>query len=134
MLVNVANANTFETLKPKYVKNVLFAGEPMPNKQLNYWRQYLPDALYSNMYGPTEATVIASYYIINRDFKDSDPLPMGKQVSNSELFVLSENGVLVKGNELGELYIKGKSVALGYWNNSDANKKARHKNPAWIEA
>tara|TARA_B110000971_G_C20039710_1_gene516980 strand:+ start:2909 stop:4426 length:1518 start_codon:yes stop_codon:yes gene_type:complete len=129
LLVNVANANTFETLKPKYVKNVLFAGEPMPNKQLNYWRQYLPDTLYSNMYGPTEATVIASYYIVNRDFKDSDPLPMGKQVSNSELFVLAKNGDLVKNNEVGELYIKGSSVALGYWNNLKATEKSFIQNP-----
>jgi amino acid adenylation domain-containing protein len=129
VLVNIANAKTFEALKPKYVQNILFAGEPMPNKQLNYWRQYLPDALYSNMYGPTEATVIASYYIVDREFKDSDPLPMGKQVSNAELFVLAENGELVKGNEVGELYVKGTSVAMGYWNNLEATKKAFVQNP-----
>lgn len=129
VLVNVANAKTFEKIKPEYVQNVLFAGEPMPNKQLNYWRKHLPDALYSNMYGPTEATVIASYYIVNRAFKDADPLPMGKEVSNAELFVLSEEGKLVEGSEIGELFIKGKSVALGYWNNVKATQEVFVQNP-----
>ena len=129
VLVSIANAKTFETVKPKHVKRVLFAGEPMPNKQLNYWRQHLPEVLFSNMYGPTEATVIASYYIVDRSFNDSDPLPMGKQCSNATLFVLSEEGNLVKNNEVGELYIKGTSVALGYWNNSLATENAFIQNP-----
>ena len=54
---------------------------------------------------------------------------MGKQVSNAELFVLAENGELVKGNEVGELYVKGTSVAMGYWNNLEATKKAFVQNP-----
>ena len=34
-----------------------------PNTQLNIWRKYLPECMYVNMYGPTEATDIATYYI-----------------------------------------------------------------------
>ena len=129
VLINLANAKTFEKIKPEYIKQVLFAGEPMPNKQLNYWRKHLPEVQFSNMYGPTEATVIASYYIINRNFKDSDPLPMGGQVSNAKLFVLTDEYKLVKNNEVGELYIRGSSVALGYWNNLKATKKSFIQNP-----
>lgn len=39
----VANWDTFSYIKPEYLKKVLFAGEVMPVKQLNYWRQALPD-------------------------------------------------------------------------------------------
>ena len=129
VLISIANAKVFDKIKSKYIKQVLFAGEPMPNKQLNYWRKRMPGVQYSNMYGPTEGTVIASYYIVDREFRDSEPLPMGKQVSNAELVVLNMEGGLVKKNEVGELYIKGSSVAMGYWNNLKATEKSFIQNP-----
>lgn len=46
----------------------------MPNKHLNYWRKHLPSCRYVNLYGPTEITVDCTYYIVEREFADSDPL------------------------------------------------------------
>ena len=46
----------FDYKIPKKVNKVMFSGEVMPVKHLNLWRQALPDALYVNLYGPTEIT------------------------------------------------------------------------------
>ena len=81
VLVNVANFNIFESKKPEYLKDVFFAGEVMPNKHLNYWRKHLPSCRYVNLYGPTEITVDCTYYIVEREFADSDPLPIGFPLS-----------------------------------------------------
>lgn len=43
------------------LRTILFAGEVMPNKHLNVWRQHIPDAVYANLYGPTEITVDCTY-------------------------------------------------------------------------
>ena len=47
----------------------------MPVKQLNYWREYLPDAMYVNLYGPTEITCNCTYYILDREFAEDEMIP-----------------------------------------------------------
>ena len=41
---------------PETVNKILFSGEVMPNKALDDWKRHLPDAVYVNLYGPTEIT------------------------------------------------------------------------------
>lgn len=56
-LINVANSGLLESVDCSSIKKILFAGEVMPNKYLNYWRRFLPDAVYANLYGPAEIAV-----------------------------------------------------------------------------
>ena len=53
----------------------------MPVKQLNYWRQALPDIFYANLFGPTETTDICSYYVVNHTFSDEETLPIALPVT-----------------------------------------------------
>lgn len=129
VLNNVSNFDAFATIKPTFLNKVLFAGEVMPNKHLNYWRKNHPTALYSNLYGPTETTVIATYYIVNRVFKDDEALPIGKACKNIQTFILSEEGKLVNKGELGELCVRGSSLAFGYYNDLEKTKLAFVQNP-----
>ncbi len=114
------------------LRRVLFCGEVMPNKQLNYWRSYLPDVLYSNLYGPTEITDACTYYTIDREFTDEEPLPIGKPMRNTEILVLDENNCLILPSEkdrIGELCVKGTSLAVGYFRNPEKTKDAFVQNP-----
>jgi non-ribosomal peptide synthetase component F len=129
VLNNVSNFDAFSVIKPKSLLKILFGGEAMPNKHLNYWRNNYPNALYSNLYGPTEITVIATYYIVNRAFKDDESLPIGKACKNTQTLIITEKGNLVKKGEKGELCIRGSSLAYGYYNNSDKTKEAFIQNP-----
>jgi acyl-coenzyme A synthetase/AMP-(fatty) acid ligase len=56
----VANLKALSGIQPAHIKKVLFAGEIMPNKQLNIWRRALPDAEFANLYGPTEITDVCA--------------------------------------------------------------------------
>ncbi len=129
VLNSISNFNTFATIKPTCLTKVLFAGEVMSNKHLNYWRKNYPTAMYSNLYGPTETTVIATYYIVNRSFKDNEPLPIGKACKNIQTLVLTEEGILQRNGELGELYVRGSTIALGYYNDTENTKLAFIQNP-----
>ena len=57
---------------PKQVNKVLFSGESMPVRHLNIWRQYLPDAMYVNLYGPTEITCNCTYFVVDREFEPGE--------------------------------------------------------------
>ena len=64
----VENFKTFAKAVPKYLQLVMFSGEIMPVRMLNYWRSYV-NAHYVNLYGPTEITCNCSYYLIDREFE-----------------------------------------------------------------
>lgn len=133
----IANWKMFKYAALPHLKKVLFAGEVMPTKQLNYWIKNLPDAMFANLFGPTEATDICTYYIVDREFRDDEPLPMGKACDNCSVFVLDEDGNLVTEemaeetgySREGELYIRGSFVAMGYYGNQEKTKEAFVQNP-----
>lgn len=133
----VANYKMFQYAKLPELKKVLFAGEVMPTRPLNYWIQNLPDAMYANLFGPTETTDICTYYIVDRPFKDDEPLPMGYACDNCDVFVIDSNGCEVSPDvdpetgysSEGELYVRGSFVALGYYGNEDKTRDAFVQNP-----
>ncbi len=128
-LMNIANFNIFEKKNLKFMKKVLFAGEVMPNKHLNYWRKYLPDCLYSNLYGPTEITVDCTYYNVDREFDDNEPLPIGIPCRNSDVIILNSENKRAKEGEQGELCVRGSSLALGYYGDWEKTQKVFVQNP-----
>lgn len=125
----VANSKALGKVDLSGLKKVLFAGEVMPNKHLNRWRKQLPQVLYANLYGPTEITVDCTYYIVDREFEDNEPLPIGKPCRNTDILVLNERNQLVEKDEIGELCVRGTSLSLGYYNNTEKTKQAFVQNP-----
>lgn len=129
-LVIVANLKTFDKILPQYLKQVMFSGEVMPNKVLNYWRTYLKDVQYVNLYGPTEITCNCTYYIVDRAFANEESLPIGKKFKNTDVIILDgERKCEVPKGEVGELCVRGSSLALGYYNNPEKTAEAFIQNP-----
>lgn len=129
VLINVANFDILEEKKPQYLKDILFAGEVMPNKHLNYWRKHLPQCRYANLYGPTEITVDCTYYEVDREFADDEPLPIGYPCRNSDVLILVDQEREAAVNEEGELCVRGSSLALGYYNDWEKTRNAFIQNP-----
>lgn len=126
---SVANCGVLEALELPELKTVVFAGEVMPNKQLNIWRKAQPHCLYSNLYGPTEITVDCTCYMVDREFADTDPLPIGYERPNMRVVILREDGTEAGAGETGELCVIGSQLALGYWNAPEETAKAFTANP-----
>ena len=115
---------------PKNIRRVMFSGEVMPVKQLNYWRTYLPDALYVNLYGPTEITCNCTYYKIDREFGEKEQIPVGEPFPNERVFLLGEEDQLVtEAGKLGEICVTGTALALGYYRNEEKTSQAFVQNP-----
>lgn len=125
----VANRKAFDHVKTSSLEKVLFAGEVMPTKQLNLWRNYIPKALFANLFGPTEITDIGLYYILNRQLKDDEPIPIGIPCKNMDAFALTEDGNLINENEIGELYFRGSFVGEGYYFQSEKTRDVFVQNP-----
>lgn len=129
VMINVANSGALEEINMPTLNTVAFCGEVMPNTQLNIWRKN-HNAVYANLYGPTEISDVCTYYIVDRDFKDSDPLPIGRACENMRIIILTPDGKIAKTNEQGELCVIGTGVSLGYWNKPEISDKVFVQNPA----
>jgi len=125
----LANADAFADKAPHSLKQVMFSGEVMHNKVLNYWRRALPQTRFVNLYGPTEITSVCTYYIIEKTFSDNEVLPIGIPFKNTEILLLNSDNELVKEDEIGELCVRGCCLALGYYNNAEKTAQAFCQNP-----
>ena len=95
---------------------VVFAGEALEPKRLETWRNNhagLPRLL--NLYGTTETTVHASFREIIGDDLDRTVSPIGVPLAHLGFFVLDAWLRPVPAGVVGELYVAGHAVGLGYW-------------------
>ena len=74
-----------------------------------------------NAYGPTEATV----YVTMSLYKKGDKaVVLGEALDNVDLYIWDENMQPVEDHKPGELYIGGKNVGCGYFNNDEKTEAA----------
>lgn len=103
---------------------VLFAGEPFPPKFLRELMALLPQAQFSNIYGPAEVNQ-CTYYNIPRDFDFSqEAIPIGKVWANDKGLILDENDALAPQNSIGELAIHTSTMMADYWQCPELSSKA----------
>lgn len=102
---------------------VLFGGEPFPPKHLRKLMSFLPNATFSNVYGPTEVNQCTYYnFPADRDF--DEPLPIGKTWANTEALILDSDDRPVLTGDTGELLIRSPTMMIGYWRRADLNRRA----------
>ncbi|MDP1622521.1 MAG: amino acid adenylation domain-containing protein [Bacteroidales bacterium] len=129
IMVNVANMDLLSKFSLLDLKTVWFAGEVFPTKQFNYWKRHLQSAMFVNLYGPIEITLDCTYFIVDRELKDEEPIPIGFPCRNTDILILNDHNEPAVANEEGELCVRGTSLAMGYYNNPDKTAAAFVQNP-----
>jgi len=129
IMVNIANQDLLAGVEWNRITKVFFIGEVFPTKHLNYWRRHLPKALFANLYGPIEITVACTCYVVDREFSDDEKLPVGFPCRNTDVLILNDANRLAKGDESGDICVRGSSLALGYYHNPERTAKGFVQNP-----
>jgi non-ribosomal peptide synthetase-like protein len=98
---------------------LLVSGEACPHNLTERW--YRPGRTFLNVYGPTEATVTATWAILDPHKRVTIGVPLP-----TYMIVILEPGEarLVKKGGTGEICIAGVGVAWGYINRPDLTEKA----------
>jgi acyl-coenzyme A synthetase/AMP-(fatty) acid ligase len=88
-------------------------GEALTGQVVAAIRAAVPGARIENIYGPAEATVYATTYVVP-DGEAAVAPPIGRPIWNNRMYVLDERLGLVPPGVGGELYIAGTGLARGY--------------------
>lgn len=124
-----AKLGAFEESKPEHLKKLCFSGSVMPCKYLKIWQENLPDVLYVNQYGPTEATASCTYYVVEGKVDDDTVLPIGKPYDNYKITLLNEDNTPTADGEIGQICVSGPILALGYYGNREVTDASFIQNP-----
>jgi D-alanine--poly(phosphoribitol) ligase subunit 1 len=131
MLVFTLNMRAIRESDLLSLRVVTFGGEGFPKNQLRkLWGLWGTRVRFVNVYGPTECTCIcSSYEVSSADMDTDDLLPLGYMAPNFYGLVMNSEGKQVGYNEIGELYIGGPNVGMGYFNSKDKTKEVFISNP-----
>ncbi len=108
------------------MKYSFFIGDKLNQSIVTKWSKKIVNAEIINFYGPTEATIMCTFYpwdkSIANEESNNDIVPIGKPFPNVEIRIINEIGGLITDSEIGELCLTGNQVIHSYLNNSYKEK------------
>lgn len=95
------------------LRTVLFAGEVFPPKELLAFAERAPSADLYNLYGPTETNVCTYHHVSRKDLDGIRETPIGIHCPYSPCELVAEDGAILEGAGVGELYVSGVTTVGG---------------------
>lgn len=104
----------------------LVCGEALRPEYAKEWIKAYPNIPLYNIYGPTEATIACTEYLVLAEDIEKNCVPIGKPITESDLHILCKHHGTwepVATGEIGELFISGQQLSKGYWRNKQQTEK-----------
>lgn len=106
------------------LRRLLVGVEPISSDHLDAIANRIPTVRIVNGYGPTEATVCCTTHLFTpAPHAPARQVPIGTAVAGAELYVMNAGGQPALPGALGELYVGGAGLAIGYLNNPDMTRQ-----------
>jgi len=96
------------------LKHLLFGGEAVDPKSVKQVLEKGAPERLLHVYGPTENTTFSSWYKVTKVAEGATNLPIGKPISNTQIYILDSQLQPVPIGVAGELHIGGDGLATGY--------------------
>ena len=130
LLIQMNEAGVVNERDLSRLRWVKFCGELFPPKNLEAVMDMLPDARFSNSYGPSEVNQ-CTYYHVAPGTRASDfggQVPIGIPFGDSKCLVM-DGDVPVQTGDVGELLVATSTMMKAYWENPKLNAMAFYHDP-----
>jgi non-ribosomal peptide synthetase component F len=87
-------------------------------------QHFAPSCVIAHGLGPTESFIVCFYYVAHGTRVEGSKLPIGWPVRDKEMLLLDEAGKEVPVGEVGEIHVRSRHIALGYWRRHRAHARA----------
>ncbi|MER6301345.1 amino acid adenylation domain-containing protein [Kitasatospora sp. NPDC001539] len=99
------------------LRQLLTGGDVVPHDHAARMLARHPGLVITNGYGPTENTTFTTTHTVRRPEDVDGPLPIGRPIPGTRVYILDERGRRVPPGAVGELYAAGDGLADGYVHN-----------------
>jgi amino acid adenylation domain-containing protein len=103
------------------------SGEVLSADLAQRFRQACPEAKLLNIYGSSEVAADVTWHEVGEE--DTTTVPIGKPISNSQVYVLDRQMNPVPVGVRGQIYVGGDGLAAGYWNRPELTAERFVANP-----
>jgi mycobactin peptide synthetase MbtE len=116
-IFRVFNSTTLSASDFTSLQHILLSGEKIIPAELSNWYKKIGDRVeLVNLYGPTETTMIRTFYRITPSDVNQARIPVGTPIADTEILITRNNWVPCKTLVQGEVYIISKYTTKGYLN------------------
>ncbi|TCS93645.1 non-ribosomal peptide synthetase [Hazenella coriacea] len=126
-LNSAENDQTFTKNCP--IKYMMVAGEAFPKELVKKAVTIFENSRVENIYGPTEASIYATWFCCTKEGIMSNQTPIGKPIANTQAYIVDHQLKPVPIGIPGELCIAGDGLARGYYNQPELTAEKFIDNP-----
>lgn len=105
------------------LRKIMFGGERASVEHVRKALQTVGKGKLLHMYGPSESTVFATYHPVDELEEHTLSVPIGKPVSNTEVYILDRTGNVQPAGIAGELCVSGEGLVKGYYNRPELTEE-----------
>ena len=109
------------------LRRILIGGEAIAADPVYEFREMIPHVAITNSYGPTETSIGVIFHEVPAKY--TNPIPIGRPISNVRAVILDRHLDLVPSGLAGELCLGGACVGLGYFEDPESTARAFVANP-----
>ena len=95
----------------------------------SYKKHFSPDCIFTNSFASTEAGSLRTYFIDKETQFPTNTVPVGFAVDDRDLWLVDDDGNQIGFNQVGEIVVSSKYLALGYWGKPDLSREAFQPDP-----
>jgi len=99
-------------------------GDQATTGDLSLYKKYFPDScVLINGLGATECGIVRQYFVTKKTPLPETVVPIGSAVEDMEILILDETKTPVEVNRVGEIAIRSRYLAPGYWRREELTRK-----------
>jgi len=103
---------------------IKLGGETVHRKDFEEFKKHFPPGcLFHVGFGATEMNTICQFFCDHQSTFEGNAAPVGYVMDDTEILLFDENGREVRAGATGEIAIRSKYLALGYWHQPELTKK-----------